>query len=95
MTEMKFINSTWILMALVAGLVMLAPAWPVRTAIRWTACCKARQQALDKEDITPILKWSSSKKTRKRTAGHFRQNACCQKNGQEARDLVDMSFSRR
>ncbi len=89
---MKFINSTWILMALVAGLVMLAPG--VASAHCDTLdgpVVMAAKQALDKEDITPILKWIKQENESELRA-IFAKTLVVRKNGQEARDLVDMYF---
>lgn len=89
---MKITNSTWILMVLMAGLVLLAPG--VASAHCDTLdgpVVMAAKQALDKGDITPVLKWiKQDSETELRAI--FDKTLVVRKNGPEAKELSDMYF---
>lgn len=89
---MKNIKSSWILMVLMAGLVLLAPG--VASAHCDTLdgpVVMAAKQALDKGDITPVLKWIKQDSEPELRA-IFAKTLVVRKNGPEARELADMYF---
>ena len=89
---MKIANSTWILMVLMAGLVLLAPG--VASAHCDTLdgpVVLAAKQALDKGEITPVLKWIKQDSEVELRAV-FNKTLAVRKAGPEAKELADLYF---